>query len=249
MRTMLSVISSSTRSMSELKVNMKNWIKIHAMGRNLDQVYLSQETIQEGYSLLQFEKTKSIFVHVPKAAGVSINKGIYGNLGAGHKTMQQYNRIFGKKALESYFKYTIVRHPVSRLYSAFQFLKTGGFNDADRLWADRYLSRFESFDDFVLNWLCEENIWKGMHFKPQWHFVCDPFPEVAVDYVGKFETLDEDLICILEKIGFSDVQINHENKSVKSDDRFENFTPETIKKVEEIYCRDFKLFGYARSTP
>ena len=230
--------------MSELKVNMMSWFKIHVLGRNLDQVYVSQNFIKEGYSLLPFEKTKSIFVHIPKAAGVSVNKGLYGSLGGGHNNLEDYNRIFGKKNLKKYFKYTFVRHPVSRAYSAFRFLKSGGLRETDRLWADKYLSQYNSFDDFVQDWICEENIWKGIHFRPQWHFICDPFPKIAVDFVGKFETLDEDMNYILEKTGIAHGPLTHENKTVNSHNHLEDAAPESVLKIKKVYAHDFELFGY-----
>ena len=38
----------------------------------------------DGFSFAQFDAFRCIFVHIPKAAGVSVSKSLFGNLGGGH---------------------------------------------------------------------------------------------------------------------------------------------------------------------
>ena len=48
----------------------------------------------DSYSYKPFVDSKSLFVHIPKCAGVSISKGLYGNLAGGHTTLSGYLNAF-----------------------------------------------------------------------------------------------------------------------------------------------------------
>tara|TARA_B100000212_G_scaffold315324_1_gene269437 strand:- start:227 stop:580 length:354 start_codon:yes stop_codon:yes gene_type:complete len=66
-----------------------------------------------------WKKHNVIFIHVPKAAGVSVNNAIYGRP-LGHfyaiDVQSMYPKIF-----KDLFTFSVVRHPVDRLYSAYFF--------------------------------------------------------------------------------------------------------------------------------
>ncbi|MFT6834552.1 MAG: hypothetical protein ACJA0H_000583, partial [Francisellaceae bacterium] len=52
-----------------------------------------------GYGFKSFDEKKAIFVHIPKCAGISVCKSLFGNLGGGHNTLEQYTYIFSPKEL------------------------------------------------------------------------------------------------------------------------------------------------------
>ena len=58
------------------------------------------------YSMDAFDHFKCVFVHIPKAAGVSVNKALFGNLAGGHQSVKEYQEIFKKETYQSYFKFT-----------------------------------------------------------------------------------------------------------------------------------------------
>jgi hypothetical protein len=196
-----------------------------------------------GYTFKSFDDTKSIFIHVPKCAGVSVVKSLYSNLAGGHTTLYDYTNIFEPSALLTYFKFTFVRNPFHRLLSAYLFLQQGGMNKFDKAWYEKELSRYENFNDFVCNWLTPENIWKYIHFKPQYHFVRDPTGLIEVDYVGRFERLQEDFGHICAKLGCN-------RKLPKSNSAFyseltDYYNDKTREIVSQIYAQDFEEFGYS----
>lgn len=80
----------------------------------------------DGYSLKPFDLYRCIFVHIPKAAGISMSRALFGNFAGNHKSVETYQRIFSKKEFNSYFKFTFVRNPWDRLFSAYIYLKRGG---------------------------------------------------------------------------------------------------------------------------
>ena len=70
-----------------------------------------------------FDKKKCIFFHIPKTAGISLVKALFGDLDWGHRDVKYYRNVFNKKKFDSYFKFTFVRNPYDRLFSAYSFLK------------------------------------------------------------------------------------------------------------------------------
>ncbi len=194
------------------------------------------------YSLKVLEKKKAIFVHIPKCAGISINQTLFGNLGGGHRTLEEYIHVFGADCLSEYFKCTMVRNPWDRLVSAYFFLQKGGLNERNRLWFDKELGRFEGFDDFVKNWITETNIWKTQHFRPQVHYIIDPEKQVKMDFVGFLENIQDDFRTIAKRVGIKQ-KLPGSNKSRHSM-YADCYTDQTREIVAKVYAKDIKLLGY-----
>ena len=180
---------------------------------------LRRVRLPDGFSFAQFDAFRCIFVHIPKAAGVSVSKSLFGNLGGGHVMIGAYRIIFPKTEFDSYFKFSFVRNPWDRLLSAYLFLKQGGLNADDRRWwSDHDMSRYRTFDEFVSNWLSRENADRSLHFLPQYRYLCAPFTRtLCVDFVGAFEHLERDFAYVRERLGFpSDVKLPHLNATSAS---------------------------------
>ena len=86
------------------------------------------------------------------------------------------------------------------MYSSYKFLQTGGMNEHDKVAFQKYLSKFSDFEDFVLNGLNNEIIYEIIHFVPQSEFICNKNGEILVDFVGRFENLNDDLNSISRRI-------------------------------------------------
>ena len=198
------------------------------------------------YSLEGFDRLKCIFVHIPKAAGVSINKALFDSFGGGHNNVRQYKRIFGPLVFNRYFKFTFVRNPYSRLFSAYHFLKSGGFDERDSAWGAENLSPYATFDDFVKGWVNEESIWTWFHFMPQYSFVCDIGTEPEVDFVGRIESINDDFAKICEILDVPNkLSVHNEGRSRKGNWR-DHYSRYSLDKVADIYARDFETFAYSR---
>ena len=196
-------------------------------------------------SLRGFDELGCIFVHIPKSAGVTINKVLFGNLGGSHRSVRIYKRVFGPYTFSKYFKFTFVRNPYSRLLSAFRFLKSGGFDHGDQIWAEENLSGYETFEEFVENWLSEENIMDYWHFQPQFIFVCDRTFEPEVDFIGHFETINEDFQEICGRLNIRRELKQHNKGPEKKAHWSTYYSEKTLEKVYRIYRKDFELFGYS----
>ena len=195
-----------------------------------------------GYTYKSFDETKSIFVHVPKCAGISVCKALYGNLAGGHMTLGGYATVFEPKSLHSYFKFTFVRNPYSRLVSAFHFLRQGGMNEADKRWFEKELAEYGDFQSFVRGWLNTDNVMKYWHFMPQHHFLIDPRGLVSLDYVGRMETLDDDFAYVASKLHSPAVLPKSNGSSHASYQSY--YDEETKDIVSEVYSRDLNMLGY-----
>lgn len=190
-----------------------------------------------------FDDKKAIFVHIPKCAGISVNKALFGNLAGGHTTLEQYLNIYEPKNVLSYFKFTIVRNPWDRVVSAYHFLKQGGLNNNDREFYKNELVNFDSFDDFVKNWLVyPENLKKYHHFQTQSHYILDKYNKVKLDFIGYLENIDKDFEYICNKMNI-EVTLPNSNKSNRNNYQ-DYYSDETRAIVAEVYKQDIELLGY-----
>ena len=70
------------------------------------------------------DEHRCVFIHIPKAAGTSLTKTLFA-APSRHLQYTEYERANPKK-FKKYFKFTFVRNPYDRLFSAYSFLKKGG---------------------------------------------------------------------------------------------------------------------------
>lgn len=193
------------------------------------------------FSIKPFSDKQAIFVHITKAAGTSTALSLFGALPY-HYTAWQYRVIFGRKAFNQYFKFTFVRNPWDRLYSAFSFLKNGGWDENDRVWAEANLANIDDFNDFVLNWMTPDRLYSHIHFWPQSRFILDKNGKLLVDYIGYFETIEEDFAFLAKRLN-PEASLSHTNASPRQDYR-SVYSSAAVQKVKELYSQDIELLGY-----
>ena len=204
--------------------------------RQLDKIH------KKGTLMNSFYESKTIFIHIPKTAGISLVKSIFGDVTLeGHRSVSYYKQVF-KNRYSDFFTFTIVRNPWDRLYSSYKFLQKGGINIHDKNAFETHLSIYKDFEDFVINGLNEKIISKITHFIPQHEFICDKNGEIIVDYVGNFENLNK-LVDKINDILKSEFKIEHHNKTNKKNYK-DIYTTEMIVKVNQIYQKDIDIFEY-----
>ena len=197
----------------------------------------------KGTLLNAFYKSKTIFIHIPKTAGISLAQAIYGDVTLeGHRSFY-FNRIALNIKNDNYFSFSFIRNPFDRLYSAFKFLEKGGINHIDKLAFKTYLSKFKDFEDFILNGINKELIYKITHFVPQHEYLCDKSGAILVDFVGRFEDLDNDVLR-LSKVLKKDIKLSHYNNNNNKLNYKIAYTNEMINIVHQIYQKDIDIFKY-----
>lgn len=189
--------------------------------------------------LKAFEEKKCVFIHIPKTAGVSISNALFGDIKWGHRTASFYIDYFGKKQFNSYYKFTVVRNPYDRLYSAYSFLMNGGINKQDSDFLNTYLKRYSSFEIFVRHGLNDSNITNWVHFLPQHHFLTDSNGELVIDYVAKMESIENDFITICNSLNIK-ANLKTMNKTKSKKDIVMSDEIKSI--IKNHYKKDFTLF-------
>lgn len=195
-------------------------------------------------SLYGFDTLKCIYVHIPKTAGVSINKALFNNLGGIHRKIKDYSLIFNKREFYSYYKFCFVRNPYERIASAYFFLKKGGMHKNDHKWFEENISQYSSFNDFVKEWINEKNIYKQIHFIPQFEFITIN-GKIMVDDFYKFEEMDKGFEEITKKLKLKNRTLPVLNKSSRNKINYlEYYNEISIEKINKVYNKDFRLFEY-----
>jgi hypothetical protein len=154
-----------------------------------------------------------------------------------YKTSQFINDMMemDNQKWNEYFKFVFVRNPYDRAVSGWNYnMETNKLNIDFNIYMR--MQDIVSDDEY---WHC---------FLPQSESVCDENDNYFVNFVGKFENLEEDFQKILKLIGFNDIKHNFE---IKKNNRKHNsykkyYDQETLNIVNEIYSKDFELFGYTK---
>ena len=148
-----------------------------------------------------------------------------------------YKGVDYKEALsdrDDYFSWSFVRNPWGRLVSTYinKILNKHdggiGYN-----W-----SQSKSFKDFILKIEKTDIADSDRHIRSLYTF----FPR-DIDYVGKFENLQQDFDIICDKIGIPHKELPHKNKT-NHKHYTEYYDEETKQIVAEKYAKDIEYFGY-----
>ncbi|HED6214174.1 TPA: sulfotransferase family 2 domain-containing protein [Campylobacter coli] len=191
------------------------------------------------------DKYKCIFIHVPKVAGSSIERVIYqtDKWLVGHVKASDYTK-FDKDKFDSYFSFGFVRNPYDRVVSAYHYLKNDSPDPCDIKWGRLHINNL-TFEEFILSLQDEEfkeEILSKNHFSFQYKYLCDKNMNILVNFIGKFEKLDNDFKKILNILRRKDSLV-HINKRKHLNYR-DYYNSQTYKIIREIYRDDFEIFDY-----
>ncbi len=186
--------------------------------------------------VFSFKKYPVLYFRVPKVASTSLLI-TFRKVDEVEK-VEEYQKY---PTYNSYFKFAFVRNPFDRLASCFRHVIQKG--SLQNIQEDPRLHKNMSFESFVdvVGSIKVENM--DIHFRPQHTFI----PE-TLDYIGKFECLNDDYAKLLQKTGIKEPKdgLLHKNKTDKTD--FKKYYNEMIiQKVITIYKKDFELFEYKKT--
>jgi hypothetical protein len=190
-----------------------------------------------------FAQHACLFIHVPKCAGSSICAALFDGWSPGHLPLYWYEEQFPEQFASS-FKFAFVRDPLERAYSAYAFLRGNTLSLRDQP-AQKLVSHYRDFDDFVARWLHPETIKRQVHFAPQTDFLTDSFGHLTLDFIGYQEHLERDFGLVCERLGHGAPlpRINHSDH--RSPQPVRDFcSTRTRRLVRRVYQRDYELLGY-----
>jgi len=178
-----------------------------------------------------------IFIHITKTAGTSIGNAI-GLPVKHHLTAREVIAKIGKQKWNAAYKFTFVRNPWDKVVSLYEYrrrkdkTKITSRNIPFTEWVKLTLG--PQSDPFYYN-----NI---KSFQPQVEWLKDDEGVIAIDFIGKFESIRTDFEQIRQTIGTS-AELPHLNATDRSNYR-DYYTDETSQIVADWYHEDIEAFGY-----
>ena len=142
-------------------------------------------------------------------------------------------RDFDPAAWRDYFKFCFVRNPFDRAVSDYRWrtAKRGGptldFAGFLQSMADRDF-RHPAIPRHFDNWPI---------------YTIDG--QVEVDFVGRFERLEDDLAAVFDRIGLAPAHLPHAKASGRDDDYRDCYGSRERRLVERLFANELNQFGYA----
>jgi len=148
------------------------------------------------------------------------------------------------------FRFTFVRDPIGRVESA--YVDKIVHSRHDRLWRRTRLQntlglpedpgQVPTLDQFVAALEAQDPIRMDPHWRPQHLNLMNPL--ITYDAVGRVETFSADLAPIRKLAGLPDAPVEAQNVNDERDGTPFDGRPDLLRRVREVYARDFELYGY-----
>lgn len=177
-----------------------------------------------------------------------------------HSPALAISNVVPQELWTSFFKFAFVRHPIGRTISlycyaarklgerrrvlprnAWYLTPAGRSHDPYRWRSVRAFIETDSFSDFIRHPLLRGDA----SMMSQWDLLSDPSGKVLVDFIGSFETLQEDFHHVQDKLGVPRTPIGWRNASSSESRRMEvqvNLKDRLF--LAERFSADFTHFAY-----
>jgi len=213
------------------------------------------------------DKLKSIFIHIPKTAGSSIEKALLSSDGGfrlfktgdfdldqipphayGYRGLNQWDpkhmpaRFLSPKYAK-YNKFCFIRNPWDLMVSCY-FWWIQKVKLPIRIKQGEILSKI-GFDDFIYSFYTDYINEIHHHGLGQsYWFLGEDNKTVIVDYIGKFEKLQGDFNLVCDSIGMHRIDLEKTNAS-KHKEYALYYNECTAKMIKDKFFSDIKRFNYA----
>lgn len=170
------------------------------------------------------EDYRFIFVHIPKTGGTSIKNSLprcdsFFTITRNHFFASKYHDKY-----PNFTKFAFVRNPFDRIVSYYNFLT----------------KQSVSFIHFLKNFT--NNVTHEFKMKP---YLTDDEGNVIVDFIGRFENLQNDYNTICNKLRISRNDLTWDNKSRYNSDLYKRYyNEESFELVNSIFKEDIEFLGY-----
>jgi len=178
-----------------------------------------------------------IFIHINKTAGTSIGNAI-GLPIKHHQTAREVIHQIGKNKWNTAYKFTLVRNPWDKVVSHYEYRRKRNKTEVG--------SRAISFSEWVKKTygpdkdLFYYNNPKAFQTQVEW--LKDDEGRITIDFIGKFESINEDFDQIKHAIGL-EAELPHLNASKRAG--FQSYyDDETRQIVTDWFREDIEAFNY-----
>jgi len=154
-------------------------------------------------------------------------------IGHGHISYVQLASIVGEHTVRDMHCFAFVRHPIDRFMSACAFLARTdpSYNDDPIGWAQRAFAR-PQFRNRVL-------------IRPQTDMLTNAHGELAMSFIGRYESLQKDLNAVLDRLGAPNAELIQRNVT-QNEKPLLTGSSSFIDALNNFYETDFRLLGYDR---
>ncbi len=196
------------------------------------------------------ERLGCIFVHVQKTGGTSIeavmrehDPSIGSNMhnGRRHLSAWEIRDLVGDGRWQRAFKFAFVRNPWDRLVSWYHMCVHAVAPNPFAAFVRAHTHSFNDFLDLAATDMGARTA------RNQLDYVTNSSDEVIVDFVGRYEALNEDFSRVRERLGIRG-ELPRLNRSLHKDYR-DFYTTRTRELVGERFARDIGFFGYRFQVP
>ncbi len=203
---------------------------------------------------------KAIFIHIPKTAGTYLADVLHKNYGFKkyyitrpdhaqfcrsydnsikshenhvHGTLMYYktsaycNRIMGmtREKWDEYYKFCFVRNPYDKIVSGWNYV------NRSNVVFGRYIEK-----------PMKKNSWDYWHvFMPQARHIINERGKIGVDFVGRYENLEDDFGHILNHLKLEKTHISSKKNSRKHLPYFLYYNQSILDKVNQLLNEDFTI--------
>ena len=204
---------------------------------------------------------KFIFFHLYKCGGTSLrdilkphlSEIIYPNrfveLGNAHSLPRDIRDIYKNlnkiELFNSYFKFTFVRNPFDWLLSIYYYiLKNVNHNEHFKV----KVMSLSDFINYYINDMIKSNESKDLgHNKVTtlYDYVTDENGNILLDFIGKFESMENDMKFICQTLGiqYKNIPLLNVN-SAKEKDYKKYYDDNSKKLIEKYFEKDLDYFNY-----
>ena len=148
----------------------------------------------------------------------------------GHIKARELARVLPKDMFEHFFKFAFVRNPWDWQVSLYHFALGSNTHFQHQL-----IKSMRNFDEYI-EWRVSKDR------KLQKDFVTDENGNLIMDFIGRYERLEEDFEHICKVLSIT-TALPHLNKSLRGDYR-RYYNPRTRGLVAKYFKEDIELFGY-----
>jgi hypothetical protein len=193
---------------------------------------------------------KCIFIHIPRTAGSSIEQTLVGKdwwqieRKTKHLVASQAKKLYSEY-WNDYFKFSFVRDPYSRMVSLATHFWTYYRLPFKGVLTDQHINEYKNL--FGTSILIEHD-WRFykreevINEKHRENCVYGNILDEPIDYIGKFETLEEDFNNISNILGVKGKELEKINNKQHGN----SLSLEAKILINKIYDEDFSIYNYSK---
>jgi hypothetical protein len=188
-----------------------------------------------------------VFIHINKTGGTSLRSAFNfpeEDRWRGHfRKHYRYTDLVSclpAEILEQSVIAAFVRNPWDRIISLYHYRKQLAASNGYQKNPEKIFSSFSTWFYHQL----EIGKFRSRNLSPQLDWICDEQGKEKADFIGKFETLEEDVYRLGKMLEIDSLSIPHLNKSNRRQDYRSFYTPALKEAVRDLYHVDIERFEY-----